>query len=644
MLWTPLSGAKFTTIFGKSGSLARKMARRRPVKTRLNVESLEDRKTPASLSGFVFADTDHSGDFSPGDALLSGAVISLENAGGTIVAQQTTGSNGAFSFNGLAGGTYQLVENYNAMAHGIMDGNIFPGLINGVQDTTAQVDLAGRRIFNIQLPSDSTATQYSFGECPCHQITVPISLAGNVYCDENRDCVLDAGDMPVGGVRLHLFRTDLPGGPIEVAQTTTNEKGQYLFEFTSPGTYMVTEDSVPNTTKECAQPGTVSGQVNGTAAAVDNLNKIALSYGDNGINYNFALICHDPLPSKQQLLANSPNSGGMDDPPAIAPSFGSINRSSTTTHIVAIGASAGGGPVVKVYDFTAGKQLFNFYAYAPTFSGGVRVAVGDVTGDGVPDVITAPGRGGGPQIKVFDGTTGALVRNFYAFSPSFTGGVNLAAGDVNGDGAADIIAAADAGGGPEVKVFDGKTGAVLADFYAYAPAFTGGVRVAAGDFNQDGKADIVTAPGAGGGPHVKIFNSAAFGPVGTAPGLINQFFAFAPTYTGGVYLATGDVTGDGKTDLVASTGSGIGEVKVIDGSTFATAADYIAFGPGLTNAGARVAVIDLTGTGRGDIVAGSGGGMGAFVRVTDVKNSAGDLEFFQPYNPAFLGGVWVAAV
>src|SRR5262249_43835182 len=151
-------------------------------------------------------------------------------------------------------------------AHGIMDGNIFPGLINGVQDTTSQVDLTGRRIFNIQLSSGDTGTQYRFGECPCHVITVPISLAGNVYCDENRDCVLDAGDMQVAGVRLPLFRTDLPGGPTEVAQTTTNEKGQYLFEFTSPGTYMVIEDNVPNATKECAQPGTVNGQVNGKAA------------------------------------------------------------------------------------------------------------------------------------------------------------------------------------------------------------------------------------------------------------------------------------------------------------------------------------------------------------------------------------------
>ena len=84
----------------------------------------------------------------------------------------------------------------------------------------------------------------------------------------------------------------------------------------------------------------------------------------------------------------------------------------------------------------------SFLAYSPAFRGGVEVAVGDVNGDGTPDIITGAGPGGGPQVEVFDGTklkevqangtlpASALLASFYAYAASFTGGVNVAAGDV----------------------------------------------------------------------------------------------------------------------------------------------------------------------------------------------------------------------
>src|SRR5262249_28422187 len=154
------------------------------------------------------------------------------------------------------------------------------------------------------------------------------------------------------------------------------------------------------------------------------------------------------------------------------------------------GADAGGGPQVTVFD-TAGHAVRSFQAYAAGFRGGVRVAVGDVTGDGVPDIVTAPGQGGGPDVRVFDGATGALVREVLAYGAGFTGGVNVAVGDVNSDGVADIITGADAGGGPHVKVFSGADGTVLQSFFAYDAGFLGGVRVAAGDVNGDGFADVI---------------------------------------------------------------------------------------------------------------------------------------------------------
>src|SRR5206468_3836987 len=163
----------------------------------------------------------------------------------------------------------------------------------------------------------------------------------------------------------------------------------------------------------------------------------------------------------------------------------------------------------------------------PSFTGGVRVALGDVNGDGVPDVILARGPGSPAFVRVVDGATQTILLAFNPFDPSFTGGVYVAAGDVNGDGFADVITGAGPGGGPHVQVFDLHNGTTLASFYAYAAGFTGGVRVAAGDINGDGHADVLTAPGAGGGPHVRVWSGATGGE------LLGRY-AYDPAYGDGV--------------------------------------------------------------------------------------------------------------
>ncbi|HSR41661.1 MAG TPA: VCBS repeat-containing protein, partial [Longimicrobiales bacterium] len=197
------------------------------------------------------------------------------------------------------------------------------------------------------------------------------------------------------------------------------------------------------------------------------------------------------------------------------------------------GAGAGGGPHVRVFSGATGDELMSFFAYAASFTGGVRVASGDVNGDGLADVVTAAGAGGGPHVKVFDGATGNELMSFFAYTPTFTGGVFVGSGDVNGDGFADIVTGAGAGGGPHVKVFDGATGNESASFFAYAPQFTGGVTVSAGDVNDDGHADIITGAGAGGGPHVKIFD-------GATGNESASFFAYDAAFQGGVFVAGGD--------------------------------------------------------------------------------------------------------
>src|SRR5207302_1596883 len=182
---------------------------------------------------------------------------------------------------------------------------------------------------------------------------------------------------------------------------------------------------------------------------------------------------------------------------------------------------------VKVFSGVGGSVLRSFAAYSADFTGGVFVAAGDVNGDGKADVITGAGAGGGPHVRVWSGADGTLLRQFYAYGVKFRGGVSVAAGDVNGDGKADVVTGAGPGGGPHVEVFSGATGAVLRSFFAYAPAFTGGVFVAAGDVNGDGHADVVTGAGAGGGPRVEVFD-------GVTGAVRSSFFAAGATFAGGV--------------------------------------------------------------------------------------------------------------
>ena len=89
-------------------------------------------------------------------------------------------------------------------------------------------------------------------------------------------------------------------------------------------------------------------------------------------------------------------------------------------------------------------EVASFYAYDPWFTGGVDVAAADLTGDGVAEIITGAGPGGGPHVRAFSLAGGGVteVASFYAYDPGFPGGVHVAAADLTGDGVAEIIAGA----------------------------------------------------------------------------------------------------------------------------------------------------------------------------------------------------------
>ncbi|MFN6050105.1 MAG: hypothetical protein ACK47R_04685, partial [Planctomycetia bacterium] len=90
---------------------------------------------------------------------------------------------------------------------------------------------------------------------------------------------------------------------------------------------------------------------------------------------------------------------------------------------IIVGAGAGGGPNVRVFD-NAGNMLQNFFAYSPAFMGGVRVASGIMSVGGTSgEIITVPGAGGGPNVSAFTSASQLIPINFFAFDPTFVGGL-----------------------------------------------------------------------------------------------------------------------------------------------------------------------------------------------------------------------------
>ncbi|HVX86896.1 MAG TPA: FG-GAP-like repeat-containing protein [Phycisphaerae bacterium] len=216
--------------------------------------------------------------------------------------------------------------------------------------------------------------------------------------------------------------------------------------------------------------------------------------------------------------------------------------------LVAEGSAPGQSASAYVVDATTNSPVGGVVPF-PSFRGGVNVALGDVDGDGVPDLIVSTKAGGAPLVEVFNILTSQMIRAFYAFNTSFHGGVSIASGDVNGDGKADIIVGAGPGGGPQVKIFSGADNSLLASYYAFSSAFTGGIEVAAGDVNGDGHADVAATTGPGVQAQARIFS-------GDSTTVLWQSFLGPANFFGGAHISLADVDNNGKADLLSTYGAG----------------------------------------------------------------------------------------
>src|SRR5207237_492318 len=168
-------------------------------------------------------------------------------------------------------------------------------------------------------------------------------------------------------------------------------------------------------------------------------------------------------------------------------------------------------------------------------------AAGDINGDGFDDMICGAGAGGGPQVRIFSGKDGTLLQQYFAYDQGFTGGVSVASGDLDGNGRFEVITGAGAGGGPQVRVFDFQAHLVAA-FFAFDAGFTGGVNVSTGRVRGIGFDSLICGAGAGGGPTVNTFQTLSIHEGASQDSmnfqLISSFSAFAQNFTGGVRVAS----------------------------------------------------------------------------------------------------------
>jgi len=433
------------------------------------------------------------------------------------------------------------------------------------------------------------------------------------------------------------------GGPVTASDTNTQASPQVLLTVTksdgtdryTPGTSTTYTIFVTNSGPSFLRGGIVrdllpspqGATASWTATASGVGSAVEPATGGNDIDATIDLPVNGTATFLYTVNIKSTATGQMDNTVTVSPPPGTSGNTATATDSnfgpepplsvtggLVIGSDDGcnGPPIVRVVDPNDGTTIIQFPAYETSFRGSVRVATGDVTGDGVEEILVAPGRNRVGEIRVFT-QQGVELPAFRTlpFGPRWRGGVEVTAADFNGDGVKDIVAGMSSGAGMVVgfvvspNAVDPVANVAAFTFRGFPPRYAGGVMLAAGDFGTfgggmnsslpDGRDEIVVGSNSGRRATANVWSVAA------APMIVRTILPFRTRFSGGVTLSVAKYDSDVVGDILIGAGiGGRSGVEIYSGATGAKIATLppAAFGSfAKPNAAVFTAALDLTGDG-----------------------------------------------
>ncbi|QJW99432.1 FG-GAP-like repeat-containing protein [Frigoriglobus tundricola] len=359
----------------------------------------------------------------------------------------------------------------------------------------------------------------------------------------------------------------------------------------------------------------------------------------DGILINGQRTVMDPILPRGTRVAWSPlDAAGLRDlgwntttstaqtSPAPSPPPPAAVTTTTTDPAQAVAFTGGTNGALLIYRMSGGTLVATGQQFTPFpgYRGELRVVSGDFNGDGVTDYAVSTGAGPQATIAILSGADGHYIVPPTALFPGYAGGLYLAAADIDGNGRDQLVVAAGINAPPYVAIYQ-VSGSALQIQYAFfafnAPDWQGGIRIAAGDLNGDGYADVVVTT-ASQVAAVATYSGAALARGSAA--LLTPIAFPVPGLAVGLNVAIGDLNGDGHNDLVLSLergGSAIAAVwsgavlsanPTVPVSQLPMAALILALPA--NGGGGRLAMSDLNGDGRDELIVTDGGPQGRLAR------------------------------